>query len=293
MTTKDALKLFAIAASRAVEDTMTGRKRGPSRYISDELHHMVGFRHPDDDELNYELLKVILGSGWISAAPPRKGWGPIEYGIANAGKLVDETYVVPKVTCYCDIPVEALGIHIAKYGRFGISFARWELARRGARPVTYVPLRSDDYLGALTGSAVLADIEAAHRGLVEHLAPTVDPNFSRRGVGVRPMNASEAVHTLSSVLGLHVLSFIKPFNALIEDRERHYYYAEREWRMLGGNEASPATVTRIIVARGFMRRARQDLPAFADRIVFAPNGPGGRRARLRASAARQSASSTT
>ena len=270
MSTKDAIALAVFIASALFNDAADRRRRGTPRYISDELHHMVGRSHPDNDEGNFELLKTILRSGWVSCDPPTPGWGPTQTTTNLAGRLADETFVRAKVTCYCDIPREALDVHISKYGSFGISLSRWQMAFRGARPVIYIPTRRDDWAGAHAGGTVLADIEASYRGLLEHLCTDVGSVYRGRGLGVKPASAPEAAEMLRSALALRVLSFIKPFNSHLDERDPKYYYSEREWRMLGSMEANPSTVSRVIVARGFFRRARLELPDFADRIVFAP-----------------------
>ena len=40
--------------------------------------------------------------------------------------------------CFCDIPVTDLEIHMTKYSRFGLSFLKDFLVRKGATPVMYV-----------------------------------------------------------------------------------------------------------------------------------------------------------
>jgi hypothetical protein len=40
--------------------------------------------------------------------------------------------VVPKCTCFCDIPIGHLEFHARKYGRFGLAFHRSFLIRAGA-----------------------------------------------------------------------------------------------------------------------------------------------------------------
>jgi Putative abortive phage resistance protein AbiGi, antitoxin len=85
-----------------------------------------------------------------------------------------------------------------------------------------------------------------------------------------PKTPSQAAQKLRSTLALEVLAFIKPFNSHLDVRDPSYFYSEREWRKLGSMDATPETVSRVIVARGYLRRARRDLAEYADRIVFAP-----------------------
>jgi hypothetical protein len=68
-------------------------------------------------------------------------------------------------------------MHICKYGSFGLSFSRWRMAGCGARPVTYVPLRDDDWAGVHTGRTLLTRLEASYRGLEEQLCTDVGPTY--------------------------------------------------------------------------------------------------------------------
>ncbi len=45
----------------------------------------------------------------------------------------------PDVVCFCDIPPDDLEVHVGKYGRFGVAFAKHTLIIRGACPVFYIP----------------------------------------------------------------------------------------------------------------------------------------------------------
>jgi ribosomal protein L24E len=46
------------------------------------------------------------------------------------------------MVCFCDIPIGDLGIHIKKYGQFGLAFKKSFLIERGANPVLYVERNS-------------------------------------------------------------------------------------------------------------------------------------------------------
>ena len=123
-------------------------------YTSDELFHFVGYRSPTDDEKNYQILVEILRVSCVSHPPhnPEPDWGAVTVktnwnGLLRYGDDKDNGLIVPTVTCFGDIPASGLGIHIEKYGKFGVSFPRDYLIRYGARPVMYVPLRNDDWSG--------------------------------------------------------------------------------------------------------------------------------------------------
>ena len=95
-----------------------------TNYVSDELFHSVGFRHPDEHRENYKILKEILAGGWISYWPHAKDWGEHRIEINWDADMVKGEFLIPTITCFADIPYECLGFHGQKYGQFGISIDR-------------------------------------------------------------------------------------------------------------------------------------------------------------------------
>jgi len=136
------------------------------------------------------------------------------------------------MTCYCDIPLDDLPFHASKYGRFGLGFPRDFLIDRGARPVSYFPLRADDWRG-IRGATVLKDIESIYRAFHDRLlTPTRERNPGRhpRGVGNAPESDDAAIEQINAVLTMHFLGYLKPYDSLLQQDHPDYYYAEREWR---------------------------------------------------------------
>ena len=91
-----------------------------------------------EEREQYELLIHILRSGRLKCDPQNRSTGGVDEGegeytgassyVLNMDYLpVGDVYqpaYQPLVICFCDIPLEDLGIHMQKYSRFGLSFRK-------------------------------------------------------------------------------------------------------------------------------------------------------------------------
>ena len=102
-----------------------------STYTSDELFHFVGRRAPGDHEANYQTLLKVLRGGCVSHPPHGRDSGIVSVNVNLARELISGGMVVPTVTCFCDIPVDHLALHVRKYGTFGLSIKRHLLIAAG------------------------------------------------------------------------------------------------------------------------------------------------------------------
>ena len=233
------------------------------RYTSDELFHFVGWSHPADHATNYKILKSILIDRCISHPPHKRGWGDEQYTLNPTETLLSGELLVPNVVCFADIPVEALAIHIKKYGAFGLSLSRHHLVRYGARPVMYVPLHTGDDM-SIYGRTLLKDIEAIFRSLCD---TTQDfPPLTERYVGRQLGSLQEAAQATESLLGTTFLAFLKPFNAELDESAPDNFYMEREWRRLGNVCFESDHVCRILAPDAYVGRLRADCPAFEQKV---------------------------
>lgn len=238
-----------------------------SSYTSDELFHLVGREHPTDDEANYRRLLSVLNDACISHRPHKPNWGKVSYTIDIEGSLRSGDLIVATVTCFCDIRLEHLELHTAKYGKFGLSFRRELLVQYGARPVTYVPL-SRSHIGGIHGPNFLRDLEAVYRGFRRHLVtPYKGVASPSRSLGAEPKTVEAAVAAVQSIFEKDVLAFIKPFDADLPDADVNNYYLEREWRKFGNLRFDPTSVERVLVARGFEARVTHDMPSYAAKVT--------------------------
>ncbi len=197
----------------------------------------------------------------------KKGWGGTSYTTTWPASLKDEKLIVPNVTCFADIPWTSLSVHIKKYGKFGLSFPRDFPIKYGARPVIYIPLRSDDW-GAPNGATMLREIEAAYSGYHQFLHSLEYSNGETlgRALGQVPRSVSESVAVLRKVFEKDFLAFIKPFDSQLEGLHDDNYYMEREWRRFGNLPFEPDNVERIIVAQGYSSSLKKEFPQYENKV---------------------------
>lgn len=219
-------------------------------------------------ERNYEILGAVLRSRQISH-PPHAKHIEISYKINWDGSLRSEDLIVPRVTCFCDIPYDSLGIHVAKYGRFGVAFDRAFLADAGARPVIYLPLRPRDPRqpwGSIHGDAALRHLEAVYRGFYEQVVHPVEDYGIPIPLGKKPDSRVHAIMALNSSFVQDILAFVKPFDVDLDPEHLENYYMEREWRRYGNLVFRDSDIRMVIVSSGFAERFAADFPALANRL---------------------------
>jgi hypothetical protein len=230
------------------------------RYVSRELSHFVGRSLLGNAEGQYQLLATILRAGELIAANRGSGWN-FRTEMFSEG---EERYR-QAVICFCDIPEPDLGIHIKKYGPFGIAFTRPFLTQRGARPVYYVSTTTSGSGVPMPGGSVkeqfntlvkcLARVEVAMQQQT-----LIDPNHPRYG---------DLVLTLNSLLEQECLMFIKGFDPDDDDDSEHNFYMEREWRI--AHHRMPFNlddVHRVFMPAEFAARFRSEFPAYHNQLSF-------------------------
>lgn len=242
------------------------------------LFHFVGHSSPNDEEKNFEILKIILSSGCISHPPHDGCWGKTSYKITYTqdsdesfileDSLINEKLIVPNITCYADIPLSSLGIHIQKYGKFGLSLPRDLLIECGARPVMYIPMWDDDWRGVY-GTVLLKNLEAVYKGYCQHIKSLLGSQTTYSStLGTIPENKNEAIKRMDSAFVKDFLAYIKPFNSKLDANDPNNFYMEREWRKFGNMKFENTQVERIIVAKGFKKRLIDDLKEFNDEQII-------------------------
>lgn len=239
-----------------------------SPYTTDVLAHFVGRASPKDHSENFRKLALVLESGQVSYAPHTKEADKVSHVIDPSKRLDTEELIVPTVTCFADIPDSSLGVHVSKYGRFGVGFRRDFVIRAGARPVTYVPMFSDEWRYALNGRGLLQDMRAIYLGFRNHYEARIPPGGKpvARTLGRQPSSEDEALFAVRSLLEKDFLAFVKPFNSELATSDPDNFYMEREWRKYAYLHFELADVARVWVAPGYGQLITSRFPELADRV---------------------------
>lgn len=263
-------------------------------YVSKELMHFVGRgRHADEQ---FEVFKSILTSGWLTH-PPHENHPSLGVKVIQSATFSTNEMINPEMICFCDILPHHLRTHTDKYGQFGIGFPKRWLAAQGANPVMYVasgsgiyarlpekqssdlahesiteeelklrssqPLRIEDY-EVRTRSAVFDEqMKAFWEIWYEHFPIATGVEGKPKQLAIRELRSK-------MFLVLHVLGFIKVFDETLEHDHPDNFYMEREWRRLGNLHFAAENVSSLLVPSAFLDRARDELPAYAGRLVPAP-----------------------
>jgi hypothetical protein len=256
------------------------------RYISNELTHFVGRSLPSDDA-RYELLVRILREGWLTFPPHRQTYER-QINMQFDLPLSSNEMVAPGAVCFCDIPTEDLGIHIRKYGAFGLAFLKPFLVARGANPVFYVERNSgaregdepglegqrfeiqpfpDDRHPMVSRAAVFDELNRRWNSLFNYLEPFMKQRMFNESDPESIQRYSD-LRLIERLLDAYVLSYIKFFDShLSEDDERNYYF-EREWRVINNIRFTLDDVSRIILPHVYSKRLREDLPEYYGQLTF-------------------------
>lgn len=236
------------------------------RYVSAELTHFVGRGMSEEEQ--YELFIQILKSGWLKCDPRNHYGMDAEEGEGASGYLLNMDHSLetgdvyqpayqPLVVCFCDIPLEDLGIHMRKYSRFGLSFRKSFLVSKGANPVFYVS-RNSKVFGNRNRETSFREGLTLYRRLFASLG---EPDLKDTVLADKVQ--------LNSFLGLFVFGFIKFFDEALPKSHSDNFYMEREWRVVGNVNFELQNVHRIILPKSYIDRFYEDLPDYRGQIHYA------------------------
>ncbi|TAK06898.1 MAG: hypothetical protein EPO39_07780 [Candidatus Manganitrophaceae bacterium] len=256
---------------------MTARQR----YVSRELIHFVGRELPEKD--HYPLLIKILTSGWLTH-PPHDPDVSGHLTVNTDARISENGMYYPQITCFSDIPIGELDIHIQKFSRFGLSFLKSFLVQHGANPVFYIARNATTRpspAGERRENEGREDRRVADRPaspprvtLAEHFDRTIGEyhhlfqqlrQWPQEGEIAGPI---QRLFSIKDFLDYHVFSFLKFFDESKPENDPENYYMEREWRILGNLHFSLSDIRRIILPESYAARLREDLPKYVGQITF-------------------------
>jgi hypothetical protein len=254
------------------------------RYVSKELTHFVGASLRPNEEAQYALFRDILRSGKLRNPSFGDGFG---YALSPVANDLGESLSAP-VVCFCDIPVDDLQLHSAKYGRFGLSFRKEHLVQKGATPVFYV-VKAAPTLPVL-GHMFSYDRPLAERG---EWSPPTSAVFAPRSrydlfelwkyasmrMAMEASSSGQQHSTYDFMQGpwwsdyqeffsLYVFGYVKFMDAGLADDDARNFYMEREWRVLNGVTFELDDVVRVLIPEAFARTFRVDFPEYFGQVSF-------------------------
>lgn len=231
-------------------------------YVAPELIHFAG-RSCDSDEARFEVLCTILDDARLTADPsaPRDLRWRAQYDWDAT--LSSNDLVVHDIVCFCDIPDAHLGLHITKYGPFGVAFPKAFLVRMGANPVLYIARES------ATRRSLLNDPAAATRGGYFDAMFDAYQGFLRDHYHNADLDGNELDRAarLRNLLEYHLLGFVKFFDSARATDDPDNYYMEREWRIIGQLHFSIPELSRVILPERFRLRLLEQFPGLSEEKV--------------------------
>jgi Putative abortive phage resistance protein AbiGi, antitoxin len=226
---------------------------------------------PKSSAKAYRNLKSILASKQlrlgdykevVSVVVPRKMVFNIQTKKREARTNVRETLRSESICCLSDIPVQHLGYHAYRYGKFAIGFHREAAVKSGFNPVLYT-LESTGIVRTIYGGlselefvepSIVArgveELESAISGLESDLESNeaevdlTDIHCALRNIEPEANGIENAVaegrHSLR-----RLLAFVKTF----APDEFSTIYCEREWRSLDTFNFTMADVAMVVLPR--------------------------------------------
>lgn len=234
------------------------------KHAKEELFHFVGSRNPNNREENFKILCDILRERQLKRKWPGDPRS-VSLLFNPRESLKFGELMLANVICFCDIRSEELEIHTSKYGEFGLSFLRGHLIQRGARPVMYIPCGFGDHL-SIYGKTLIKDILAVYDSFNEVVLNDLPERKSTRTLGSRIKDRNDAMEAIASVYQKDFMAFVKAYDATLSERDLQNFFMEREWRRFGALEFEPQQIATVVVAPGFLARAKNELPEYEDRI---------------------------
>lgn len=263
------------------------------RYVSEELTHFVGSSSSDEEEHYSILVDKILKTGWLLANPKAHTAKAAEVLASNSlvysggyhGSIED--MFRHQVVCFCDIPVPDLEIHMCKYSRFGLSYLKQFLLKKGANPVLYLANNSGSLPVGVPDTEEIVGRSDLYRANARQFKELIELlmhsdksplALAARSSEPQPGRSQEEwewqrslwpkLHGLCNFLEIYMFSYIEEVDDTAADEDPTNVYMEREWRVLGNINFALSDVRRVFLPEEFAERFRFDLPEYAGQLTF-------------------------
>jgi hypothetical protein len=156
--------------------------------------------------------------------------------------------------------VADLGLHIEKYGKFGLAFTKAFLIKKGAAPVFYLPRGGRLFsLPGQTRGEMLDEM----KGELLRIHPPTSATSAPLPHLPQPSKSDRFLEDI-------VLAYVKPFDETMAEDDPKNYYMEREWRTLISVRFSLPDVRRIVIPEAYGTKLRQNVPMYAAQVTFVP-----------------------
>jgi len=237
-------------------------------YISDILFHFVGKDLLKEEE-QYELLKKIIQEGWVSFPPHEQQISPGSVKIDSMSSRKLEEMINPDCVCFSDIPKEKISLHVKKYSKFGLGFARDFLLLKGANPIFYIEENSIAFVQSQNTTYDKVNMKEYYQ---KHFSKTIFyflmcyiPYTQKIANDKKSDTELRDTWDILNFL-INVCSHFKPWNDMLDDTDPNNFYYEREWRALNNINFALSDVKIICLPKIFIERFKNDFPDYRGEI---------------------------
>lgn len=255
------------------------------RYVSSELLHFVG--RGMEEEAQFSLLMKILAEGWITH-PPHNPNISGNLSINTNSDISNNEMYSPEITCFADIPLHDISLHMDKYSTVGMSFSKDFIASSGGVPVHYLPTDSSVNRSKNLTTEDMEAIMKEKGSTIDHMYETVPKSQyyddmlrehhklfkifkeMERNQATSPgvSELSKRIRELERFFNFHIFSYFKFFDHRKVDDDPDNYYFEREWRIVGHLNFGISDIKTVLFPSKYSSKFREVFPQYEGQVIF-------------------------
>lgn len=266
-------------------------------YVSNLLCHFVGRAQTTEEQQFQLLVKIIKQDKTLLANLKNPNKLTTSTSFHYSGARVGEMYERCDCVCFCDIPDESLGIHVNKYGRFGMGFDKSFLISKGVRPVMYIPQKVEIKERAKTDTPKQAieyyqylakelscflvflnllnscmPFKNCYQAMKESSSPAIQQALKFLNEDALKKVEEGKAHSLifgDMMAWSTQLSYIKVFDATLSPDDPDNYYMEREWRSIENINFELSDILKIYLpCENYKKRFMKEFPTYKGEFCF-------------------------